>query len=81
MPNELKLTKSLIVAYEMIRANTETMCDLTMILTPLVKALEHEPLGRVYLKKQTDMMNELIQLKCDSLAAIDEEIQRLKDDA
>jgi hypothetical protein len=75
--------EELITAYELIRDLTVQVADLTLLVTPLVRALDpkhdRQPLRFGYLLEQQRIGDELIQLKTDSVAAIENVIRRLKE--
>jgi hypothetical protein len=74
-----RLQEGLLKAYEMIRDQADVICDLMNLLAPLIQALDASPqLGKAYQQKQKDGLNESIRLKRDSLAVVDDAIQRLK---
>jgi hypothetical protein len=76
-----RLQEGLLKAYEMIRSQSEVICDLMNLVAPLVKALDAAPeLGRAYLREQNTSLNEATQLKTESLAVVDDAIRRLKDE-
>jgi hypothetical protein len=78
-----KLRQSLLSAYEIIRGNTETICDTSILLAPLLKSLEpeyeHLSPRSAYLQCQAEMLNELTSTKKQSLAFVDAAIRRLKE--
>jgi len=77
------LRRSLLKAYELIRGNTETICDLAMLLAPLAKShgpeYQHLSPQKAYLQCQEEMLNELVSTKKQSLAFVDEAIRHLKE--
>ena len=80
MNDEGKLRESLLVAYGIIREQTEQICDLHSLIIPLLKALEndsHKSLRESNLRAQASMIRELTRSKSESLALVDQEIFRL----
>ena len=78
MPDEKNLLGSLLAAYGIIRQQTEQICDLYILLVPLVDALDPK-LRKAYLHCQSLRQRELVELKRDSVALVDEAIRRLKE--
>ena len=83
MTDNKKLRESLLVAYGIIRQQTELICDIQSLLLPLVDALDPKYSGvapRVaYLAAQEAKLDVLVQSKTDSLALVDEAIRRLRE--
>lgn len=83
MPESEKLRESLLVAYGIIRQQTELICDLQSLLLPLVDALDPKysavGLRVAYLAAQEAKLDVLVQSKTDSLALVDEAIRRLRE--
>jgi hypothetical protein len=83
MTDNKKLRESLLVAYGIIRQQTELICDLQSLLLPLVDALDPKysdvPLGVAYLRAQAIKLDVLLRSKTDSLALVDEAIRRLRE--
>jgi hypothetical protein len=83
MPESEILRQSLLKAYDLIRGNTETICDMSMLLAPLLRSLEpeyeHLSPRSAYLQCQAEMLNELLSTKKQSLAFVDDAIRRLKE--
>ena len=84
MPDEIKrLRKELLFAYQLIRNQTEQICDLHILVAPLIGALGPEyaglELGEARLQALETMQTALFQSKDDSLALVDEAIRRLKE--
>jgi hypothetical protein len=83
MPKIEKLRESLLVAYGIIRQQTEQICDLHMLIVPLIDATAPKyarlPLGVAYLQAQAAKMDDLVRSKTDSLALVDEAIRRLRE--
>lgn len=81
MPSEIEdLRSGLLAAYAIIRQQTEQICDLHILIIPLIKALDDEDLslGEAYLREQELSGDELIRSKTDSLAVVDEAIRKLQ---
>lgn len=78
MLDEIKrLRKELLVAYQMIRAQAVQICDLHMLVAPLIRALDRD-LEAARLQRAKEMAAELSQERTDTLALIDEAIRRLR---
>jgi hypothetical protein len=82
--NEInKLRNELIIAYQMIRDLTEQVCDLHILVAPLIGALAPEyadrDLGEARLQVASAMQELLFQEKSDSIDAVEEAIRRLKE--
>ncbi len=79
MPDEIKrLRGELLVAYQLIRAQTIQICDLHSLVAPLIRALGHD-LAESRQLWLAAMQTELDRERTDSLALIDEAIRRLKE--
>ncbi|WP_263377125.1 hypothetical protein [Granulicella aggregans] len=76
------LRLELIKAYELILGLTATVADLTILLTPLIPALEpehdHQLLRVAYVQEKAYRSRESIRLKDDSVATVQNAIRRLK---
>ena len=77
-----RLRRELLIAYQMIRDLTEQVCDLHILVAPLIGALAPEyadhDLGEARLKVSLAMQKQLFQEKSDSIGAVEEAIRRLK---
>lgn len=85
MSDNKKLRESLLIAYGIIRQQTEQICDLHILFIPLLKALEPEyaylnSLLAAYREAQVREGPALIQSKDASLALVDQAIRHLKED-
>jgi hypothetical protein len=81
VPSEIEeLREGLLAAYAIIRQQTEQICDLHILIVPLIKALDDDEvsLGEAYLRQQGLDGDELIQSKTESLAVVDQAIRRLR---
>jgi hypothetical protein len=83
MSEDGKLKESLLIAYGIIRQQTEQICDLHSLLYPLIDALDPKysrlTLGKAYLQVQAIKLDDLRRSRIDSLALVDEAIRRLKE--
>jgi hypothetical protein len=84
MPENSSLKEALLTVYDIIFQQTEQICDLQVMLVPLVTALiesqnAHLPLAQDYRRLTEAKHRELALSKRDSLARIREEILRVKE--
>lgn len=79
MNNKIVLRR-LIHVYERMRDQQEFICDLTLLMTPLLKSISESCPGFVasYAKNSAAMQPQVIQAKRDVLAAIERQIEILK---
>jgi hypothetical protein len=77
-PEEIiKIKQSLTNAYALIRKHQELISDLVILISPLVRCVERDPvLAASYRECVSEMQDELIRSKIDSLALIDELIRQ-----
>jgi hypothetical protein len=83
MPDEIKrLRQELLFAYQMIRDLTEQVCDLHILVAPLIGALDQEhagrDLGEARLRVALVMQEQLFQEKSASIGVVEQAIRRLK---
>jgi len=83
MPDEIKrLRQELLFAYQLIRDLTEQVCDLHILVAPLIGALDQEragrDLGEARLRVALVMQEQLFQEKSASIGVVEQAIRRLK---
>ena len=84
MADEIKeLRESLLTAYQIIRQQTKLVCDLSAVLSPLVRAVANEDdydglsLGEAYAQCSEELAEESNRLTQETLDAVDAAILHL----